>query len=122
MTNSNFETSMKGAGQAIDETAKETGRQATGVYEQAKNAASSAASQAKSAASEAYDSASELAQDAVTRVQDTASDIDDMVSEEVGRHPKAMVALSIGVGFALGMLFASLRSAPEPRWYDRIRS
>ena len=110
MAASNFETSMKGAGQAADETAHQTGRQAGGLYEQA-----------KTAASEAYDSASEMAGDAVSRVQDGAADLDEMVSEQVGRHPKAMVALSIGIGFALGLLVASLRSAPEPSWYDRYR-
>ena len=41
-------------------------------------------------------------------MQDGAADLDDMVSEQVGRHPKAMVALGVGIGFALGMLFASL--------------
>jgi ElaB/YqjD/DUF883 family membrane-anchored ribosome-binding protein len=111
MAASNFETSMKGAGKAIDEAADQTGRQATGLYEQA-----------KSAASNAYDSASEVAQDAVTRVQDSAADIDEVVSDQVGRHPKAMVALGIGVGFMLGMLFASTRGSREPSWYDRYRS
>ena len=111
MAASNFETSMKGAGQAIDETAQQTGRQATGLYDQAKNAASGA-----------YDNAAEMAQDAMTRVQDGAAELDDVVSEQVGRHPKAMVALSVGIGFALGLLVASLRSAPDPSWYDRYRS
>jgi len=97
MANSSFETSMKGAGQAADEAAKETGR--------------------------AYDSASEIAQDGLARVQDTASDLDEIVTEQVGRHPKAMVALSVGIGFALGILFAStFRAEREPPWYDRIRS
>ena len=48
--------------------------------------------------------------DAVARVQDGAAELDDMVSEQVGRHPKAMVALGVGIGFALGVLFASSRS------------
>lgn len=109
MAASNFETSMKGAGQQVDEVAHQTGNQAKGLYDQA-----------KSAAADAYDSASDMAQDAVTRVQDSASDLDDVVSEQVGRHPKAMVALSIGIGFALGILVASLRSQPEPSWYDRL--
>ena len=51
------------------------------------------------------------------RVQDGASDLDDMVSEQVGRHPKAMVALGVGIGFALGMLFATSRTR-EPSWRD----
>ena len=42
-------------------------------------------------------------------MQDSAADLDDMVSEQVGRHPKAMVALGVGIGFALGVLFASSR-------------
>jgi ElaB/YqjD/DUF883 family membrane-anchored ribosome-binding protein len=108
MAASNFETSLKGAGQAADEIAQQTGRQAEGLYEQA-----------KSAASDAYSSASDMAQDAVTRVQDGAADIDDMVAEQVGRHPKAMIALSIGIGFALGILVASMRGR-EPSWYDRL--
>jgi ElaB/YqjD/DUF883 family membrane-anchored ribosome-binding protein len=111
MAASNFETSIKGAGKAIDEVADQTGRQATGLYEQA-----------KSAAADAYDSASEVAQDAVARVQDSAADIDDVVSEQVGRHPKAMVALGIGLGFMLGVLFASTRNSRDPHWYDRLRS
>ena len=123
MANSSFETSMKGAGQAADEAAKETGREVSGLYEQAKSTAADMASQAKSAASEAYDSASEIAQDGLARVQDTASDLDEIVTEQVGRHPKAMVALSVGIGFALGILFAStFRAEREPPWYDRIRS
>jgi ElaB/YqjD/DUF883 family membrane-anchored ribosome-binding protein len=109
MAASNFDTSMKGAGQAANEAARETGRGASGLYEQA-----------KTTASDVYDSASEMAQDAVTRAQDGAADLDEMVSEQVGRHPKAMVALSIGVGFALGLLFASMRREPEP-WYERYR-
>lgn len=109
MAASSFETSMKGAGKAADEVAQQTGREATGLYEQA-----------KSAASGAYDSAAEMAEDAMTRVQDGAAEFDDVVSEQVGRHPKAMVALSVGIGFALGLLVASLRSTPEPSWYDRL--
>ena len=96
MANSSFETFKQG-GKAIDEAAEKTGQQADGVYEQA-----------KSAASDAYDSAADYAGDAVTRVQDGAADLDDMVSEQVGRHPKAMVALGVGIGFALGILFAIL--------------
>ena len=105
MANSNFETFKQG-GQAIDEAAQKTGQQAEGVYEQA-----------KSTASDAYDSAAEFAGDAVSRMQDGAADLDDMVSEQVGRHPKAMVALGVGIGFALGVLFASSRSK-EPSWRD----
>jgi ElaB/YqjD/DUF883 family membrane-anchored ribosome-binding protein len=108
MAASSFETSLKGAGQAADEVAQQTGRQAEGLYEQAKGAAA-----------DAYGSASDMAQDVAARVQDGAADIDDVVSEQVGRHPKAMVALSVGVGFALGILFASLRRS-EPSWYDKL--
>ena len=111
MANSNFETTMKQGGKAIDEAASKTGQQAEGVYEQA-----------KSAASDVYDSAADYAGDALTRVQDGAADLDDMVSEQVGRHPKAMVALGVGVGFALGMLFAMSSSrAKEPSWRDYAR-
>ena len=53
-------------------------------------------------------------------MQDSASELDDMVSEQVGRHPKAMVALGVGIGFALGVLFASSRSR-EPSWRDYAR-
>jgi ElaB/YqjD/DUF883 family membrane-anchored ribosome-binding protein len=108
MANSSFETFKQG-GQAIDEAAQKTGQQSEGVYEQARNAASGA-----------YDSASEYAGDAVSRVQDGASELDDMVSEQVGRHPKAMVALGVGIGFVLGVLFASSRSR-EPSWRDYTR-
>ena len=106
MANSNFETTMKQGGKAIDEAAQKTGQQAQGVYEQA-----------KSAAADVYDSASEYAGDTLTKVQDGAADLDDMVSEQVGRHPKAMVALGVGIGFALGMLFAS-SARKEPTWRD----
>ena len=105
MANSSFETFKQG-GEAMDEAARKTGQQAGGVYEQA-----------KTAASDAYGSAAEYAGDAVSRVQDGAADLDDMVSEQVGRHPKAMVALGVGIGFALGVLFASSRSR-EPTWRD----
>jgi ElaB/YqjD/DUF883 family membrane-anchored ribosome-binding protein len=105
MANSNFETTMKEGGKAIDEAAKKTGQQDEGVYEQA-----------KSAASDAYDSAA----DAFSRVQDSATDLDDAVTEQVGRHPKAMVALGVGIGFALGMLFAASRTK-EPGWRDYAR-
>jgi ElaB/YqjD/DUF883 family membrane-anchored ribosome-binding protein len=108
MANSSFETFKQG-GEAIDDAAKKTGQQAQGVYEQAKNTAS-----------DAYDSAAGYAGDAVARVQDSAAELDDMVSEQVGRHPKAMVALGIGVGFALGLLFASSRRS-EPSWRDYAR-
>ena len=50
-------------------------------------------------------------------MQDSAAELDEMVSEQVGRHPKAMVALGIGIGFALGVLFASSRRQ-EPSWRD----
>jgi len=65
----------------------------------------------------AYDGAAELAGDAVSRVQDSAAELDEMVSEQVGRHPKAMVALGVGIGFALGVLYAASRR-PEPSWRD----
>jgi len=109
MANSNFETSMKQGGKAIDEAAAKTGQQAGGVYEQA-----------KTAASDAYGSASEYAEDAVARVQESAADLDDMVTEQVGRHPKAMVALGVGFGFMLGVLFAS-STRREPRLRDYAR-
>ena len=108
MASSSFET-LKQGGQAIEDTAKKTGEQAQGVYEQA-----------KSAASDAYQTASEYAGDAVTRAQDRAAELDDMVSEQVGRHPKAMVALGVGIGFALGLLFAASRTR-EPSWRDYAR-
>jgi ElaB/YqjD/DUF883 family membrane-anchored ribosome-binding protein len=109
MANSNFETTMKEGGKAIDEAARKTGQQAEGVYEQA-----------KSAASGAYDSAADYAGDALTRVQDGVSDLDDTITEQVGRHPKAMVALGVGIGFALGMLFAS-SARKDPTWRDYAR-
>jgi len=77
MANSSFETFKQG-GEAIDKAAEKTGQQAGTMYEQA-----------KTTASDAYDSAAGYAGDAVARVQDGASDLDDMVSEQVGRHPKA---------------------------------
>src|SRR3954467_126958 len=103
MANSSFETFKQG-GQAIEETAKKTGEQAQGVYEQAKNTAS-----------DVYDKTTEYAGDAMTRAQDSASELDEMVSEQIGRHPKAMVALGIGIGFALGLLFSASRIR-EPSW------
>jgi ElaB/YqjD/DUF883 family membrane-anchored ribosome-binding protein len=108
MANSSFETFKQG-GEAMEDAAKKTGREAQGLYEQAKNSAS-----------DAYGSATEYAGDAVARVQDSASELDEMVSEQVGRHPKAMMALGIGVGFALGLLFASTRRS-EPSWRDYAR-
>ena len=105
MANSSFETFKQG-GQAIDEAAQKTGQQAEGVYDQAKTAATGA-----------YESASAYAGDAVSRMQDGAAQLDEMVSDQVGRHPKAMVALGIGIGFALGILFASSRTR-EPSWRD----
>jgi ElaB/YqjD/DUF883 family membrane-anchored ribosome-binding protein len=108
MANSSFETFKQG-GEAIDDAAKKTGQQADSVYKQA-----------KSTASDAYDSASQYAGDAVSRVQDSASELDEMVSEQVGRHPKAVIALGVGVGFVLGLLFASSRSR-EPSWRDYAR-
>jgi ElaB/YqjD/DUF883 family membrane-anchored ribosome-binding protein len=105
MANSSFETFKQG-GKAIDEAAEKTGQAADNMYDKA-----------KTAASDAYDNASEYAGDAVTRVQDGAAELDDMVSEQVGRHPKAMVALGVGIGFALGVLFASSRTR-EPSWRD----
>ena len=109
MANSNFETTMKQGGKAIDEAATKAGEQAEGVYQQA-----------KSAAADVYDSAADYAGDALTRVQDGAADLDDIVSEQVGRHPKAMVALGVGIGFALGMLFAT-SSRKDPTWRDYAR-
>jgi ElaB/YqjD/DUF883 family membrane-anchored ribosome-binding protein len=105
MANSSFETFKQG-GEAVDEAASKTGQQAENVYQQA-----------KAKASDAYDSAAEYAEDAASRLQDGVADLDDMVSEQVGRHPKAMVALGVGLGFALGVLFASSRSR-EPSWRD----
>src|SRR3954467_8561874 len=93
MANSNFETTMKQGGRAIDEAAAKTGQQAEGVYEQA-----------KSAACDVYDSAADYAGDALTRVQDGAAHLDDVVREQVGRHPKAMVAVRARIGFAVGRL------------------
>jgi len=106
MANSNFETFKQG-GEAIDKAAEKTGQQAENLYDQA-----------KSKASDAYDNAADYAGDALTRMQESAEDLDDMVTEQVGRHPKAMVALGVGIGFALGLLFASSRSRPEPGWRD----
>src|SRR6478735_6862664 len=103
MANSSFETFKQG-GEAIDDAAKKTGQQGQDLYQQA-----------KTKASDAYDSAADYAGDAVARVQDSASELDTMVSEQVGRHPKAMMALGVGVGFALGLLFASSRTR-EPSW------
>jgi ElaB/YqjD/DUF883 family membrane-anchored ribosome-binding protein len=105
MANSSFETFKQG-GEAIDKAAEKTGQQAETMYDKA-----------KTAASDAYDGAADYAGDAVARVQEGAADLDDMVSEQVGRHPKAMVALGVGIGFALGVLFASSRSR-EPSWRD----
>lgn len=105
MANSNFETFRQG-GEAIDKAAEKAGNQAEGLYQQA-----------KAKASDAYDSASEYAGDAIARVQESAADWDDTVSEQVGRHPKAMIALGVGLGFALGVLFASSRKQ-EPSWRD----
>ena len=108
MANSSFETLRQG-GEAMDKAAEKAGNQADNLYQQA-----------KTKASDAYDSAAGYAGDAVARAQDSASELDEMVSEQVGRHPKAMVALGIGIGFALGILFASSRSR-EPSWRDYTR-
>ena len=108
MANSSFETFRQG-GEAVDKAAEKTGNQAENLYEQA-----------KAKASDAYDSAAEYAGSAVSRMQDSAADLDEAVSEQVGRHPKAMVALGVGIGFALGVLFASSRTR-EPSWRDYIR-
>ena len=105
MANSSFETFRQG-GEAMEKAAEKTGPQAENMYEQAKGAAS-----------DVYDSAAEYAGNAVSRMQDGAAELDDMVSAQVGRHPKAMVALGVGIGFALGILFASSRSR-EPSWRD----
>ena len=109
MANSSFETFRQGGEameKAAEKTGQQTGQQAENMYEQVKGAAS-----------DVYDSAAEYAGDAVSRMQDGAADLDDMVSAQVGRHPKAMVALGVGIGFALGILFASSRSR-EPSWRD----
>lgn len=108
MANSSYETFKQG-GKAVDEVAEKTGQQASNIYEQA-----------KSAASDTYDSATEYAGNAVSRAKDSAAELDDMLSEQVGRHPKAMVALGVGLGFALGVLFASSRTR-EPSWRDYAR-
>ncbi len=108
MANSSFETFKEG-GKAIDDMAEKAGDKAAGAYDQAKRAASGA-----------YDSAAEMAQDTVSKVQDSAAQLDDIVTEQVGRHPKAMVALGVGLGFALGVLFASSRTR-EPTWRDYAR-
>ena len=105
MANSSFETFKQG-GEAKEKATEKTGPQAENMYEQVKGAAS-----------DVYDSAAEYAGDAVSRMQDGAADLDDMVSAQVGRHPKAMVALGVGIGFALGVLFASSRTR-EPSWRD----
>ena len=113
MANSSFETFKEG-GKAMDEAAEKTGQQAGTVYEQA-----------KSKASDAYDSAAGYAEDAVAKAGDaavgaleSAQEMDVMVSEQIGRHPKAVVALSIGIGFALGFLVAASRGSREPTWRD----
>src|SRR3954469_13945999 len=108
MANSSFEQFKQG-GEAMDEAAKKTGQQAQGLYDQAKNKAS-----------DAYDSASGYAGDAVTRVQDSASELADIVSGQVGRHPKARMALGIAVGFALVLCFAST-GGREQSWRDYAR-
>ena len=108
MANSSFETLRQG-GEAIDKAAEKAGNQAEGLYEQA-----------KAKASEVYDSASEYAGGAVSRMQESAADLDDAVTEQLGRHPKAMVALGVGLGFALGVLFATSRNR-EPSWRDYTR-
>ena len=105
MANSSFETFRQG-GEAVDKAAEKAGNQAEGLYQQA-----------KAKASDAYDSATGYAGDALARVQESAADWDDAVSEQVGRHPKAMVALGVGLGFVLGVLFASSRTR-EPTWRD----
>jgi ElaB/YqjD/DUF883 family membrane-anchored ribosome-binding protein len=106
MANSSFETFKQG-GEAIDKAAQQTGQQGDNLY-----------AEAKSRASEAYGNAAGYAGDALARVQDSAGDVDDYVTEQVGRHPKAMVALGVGIGFALGVLFASSRNRSEPSWRD----
>ena len=108
MANSSFETFKQG-GEAMDKAAEKAADQASNVYQQA-----------KAKASDAYDSAAEYAGDAMSRVQDTANDLDELVSDQVGRHPKAMVALGVGLGFALGVLYATSRRS-EPSWRDYAR-
>jgi gas vesicle protein len=115
MANSNFET-LKRGGEAIDEVAEQTGHQAGGMVQQA-----------KAVAADAYDSAAGMAQDAIaaakTRTQDAisaakthSSDLDDVLAEQAVQHPKAMLALGIGFGFLLGVLFASTRGGSTSRW------
>src|SRR4051812_45160110 len=116
MANSNFETTLKQGGKAVDETAAKTGQQAGNVYEQAKNVAADA----YGSAAEYAGSAAESARNAVSQAQDKAAELDEMVSDQVGRHPKAVVALGIGLGFVLGVLFASSRNR-EPSWRDYAR-
>jgi ElaB/YqjD/DUF883 family membrane-anchored ribosome-binding protein len=108
MANSNFETFKQG-GEAVDKMAEKAGRETENLYDQA-----------KAKASDAYDSAAGYAGDTLSRAQDTAADVDEYVSDQVGRHPKAMVALGVGIGFALGVLFASSRTR-EPSWRDYAR-
>jgi ElaB/YqjD/DUF883 family membrane-anchored ribosome-binding protein len=109
MANSSFETFKQG-GEAIDKAAEKTGREAENLYDQA-----------KAKASDAYDNAAGYAGDTLARVQDGAAEVDEYVTEQVGRHPKAMVALGVGIGFALGVLFASSRTRAEPSWRDYAR-
>jgi len=105
MANSSFETFKQG-GEAMDKAAEKAGNQADNLYQQA-----------KAKAGDAYDSAAEYAGDAMSRVQDKASDLDELVSDQVGRHPKAMVALGVGLGFVLGVFYATSRRT-EPSWRD----
>ena len=104
MTNSNFET-MKRGGEAVDEAARESGQQAGGMVQQA-----------KAVAADAYDSAAGMAKDAIAAAKTGASDLDDVLAEQSLQHPKAMLALGIGFGFLLGVLFASTRGGSHSRW------
>jgi hypothetical protein len=122
MANSNFETFRQG-GEAADQAAEGTGKTTEGLYDQAK----AKAVEAKAKAADAYDSAATYAGEAVSRageaaarVRDSVVEFDEMASEQAGRHPKAILALGVVLGFALGVLYVTSRS-PEPSWRDYIR-
>jgi ElaB/YqjD/DUF883 family membrane-anchored ribosome-binding protein len=104
MTNSNFETLKRGA-EAVDEVARDSGPQAGGMVQQA-----------KTVAADAYDGAAGMAQDALAAAKTGAADLDDVLAEQAVQHPKAMLALGIGFGFLLGVLFASTRGGSHGRW------
>ena len=114
MANSNFET-MKRGGEVVDETARESGNQAAGVVEQAKAVAADAYDSAAGMAQDAIAAAKTHTQDAIAAAKTGAADLDDVLAEQAVRHPKAMLALGIGFGFLLGVLFASTRGG-HARW------